>query len=88
MEVALNGVPSHSGQYQNTHMIEEFYLITWNAIAWATEVVTVDVVDILWERIILAKIGMLHDLEKSTDYDKGIMKSPDLYMFKYSNQLL
>ena len=43
----------------------------------ATKVVTVDVVDIVGGRIILAKIGMQSDLEKSGDYHKGIVKSPD-----------
>ena len=37
---------------------------------WATEVVTVDVVDIVGERIILAKIGMLCDSKKYADYTK------------------
>ena len=45
---------------------------------WAAEAVTMDVVEILEERIILARIDMLHDLEKSSDYHKGIVKSPDL----------
>ena len=40
--------------------------------------VTVDVVDIVGERIILAKIGRLYDSEKSADYHKSIVKSPDL----------
>ena len=37
-----------------------------------------DVVYIVEERIHFVKIGMLHDLEKSADYHKSIVKSPDL----------
>ena len=51
--------------------------------------VTVDVVDIVGERKILAKIGKLCDSEKSADYHKSIVKSSDLYILNiqinYSN---
>ena len=44
----------------------------------AAKAVAVDVVDIMGERINSAKIGTLCDSEKSADYHKSIVKSPDL----------
>ena len=78
MEAASNGVLSLLISIRTHIQVEEFYLHCMECNQGAAEVVTVDVVDTAGERIIPAKIGMLHDSEKSADYHKGIVKSPDL----------
>ena len=77
MEVALNGVPLHLVSTR-THIWLRSSTLSPGIQLWATNVVAVDVVDIVGERIILANIGTWHDLEKSADYHRSIVKSPDL----------
>ena len=79
MEVASNGVPSPQ---VNTRMHIWFRRSTSSLGMWsqATEVVSVDVTDIVEGKVNFCKDVYACDLEKSADYHDNnmIVKSPDL----------